>query len=72
MKIEDLQSRGVKWQGKNDTKFFKINGSFSNQNQEIGLYDVMMGRVSSTGTFTEIYVKMSKFDESANMYEPFE
>jgi len=32
----------------------------------------MMGRVSSTGTFTEIYVKMSKFDENANMYEPFE
>jgi hypothetical protein len=31
-----------------------------------------MGRVNSTGTFTEIYVKLSRFDEKADMYEPFE
>lgn len=32
----------------------------------------MMGRVSSSGTFTEIYVKLSKFDTESNMYVPFE
>ena len=31
-----------------------------------------MGRVNSSGSFTTIYVKLSKFDEGANMYLPFE
>jgi len=31
-----------------------------------------MGRVNSTGTFTEMYVKMSKYDAATKMYLPFE
>lgn len=30
-----------------------------------------MGRVNPTGTFTEIYVRMSKYDEGKDMYIPF-
>ena len=31
-----------------------------------------MGRVNSSGSFTTVYVKLSKFDEEAKMYVPFE
>lgn len=31
-----------------------------------------MGRVSSTGTFTEIYVKMARYNAENDMYEPYE
>lgn len=31
-----------------------------------------MGRVNSTGTFTELFVKMSKMNVAGNMYMPFE
>ena len=31
-----------------------------------------MGRVNATGTFTEIYVKMAKYNEANDMYEPYE
>lgn len=31
-----------------------------------------MGRVNADGAFTELYVKMSKFNADKNMYEPFE
>jgi len=31
-----------------------------------------MGRVNSTGTFTEIYVKMARYNEANDMYEPYE
>ena len=31
-----------------------------------------MGRVNSTGTFTDMYVKMSKMNEDKSMYEPWE
>lgn len=71
MKLKDLQARGVKWQGIEDTKFFKITGSASNGSCE-ALFDVQMGRVNSSGTFTELYVKMSKYNEESKMYEPFE
>lgn len=31
-----------------------------------------MGRVNSTGTFTEMFVKMSKMSDDKKMYLPFE
>ena len=31
-----------------------------------------MGRVNSTGHFTEMFVKMSKMNNEKNMYLPFE
>lgn len=36
------------------------------------LFDVKVARVNSTGTFTEIYIKMSRFNSKIDMYEPFE
>lgn len=37
-----------------------------------GLFDVQMARVNSTGSFTEIFVKMSKLNEDKTMYIPYE
>ena len=71
VKLKDLQSRGIKWKGIDDTKFFKITGTAANQESE-ALFDVQIGRVNSTGTFTELYVRMSKYDEESKMYVPFE
>ena len=31
-----------------------------------------MGRVNSSGSFTTIYLKLSKYDEASKMYLPFE
>jgi hypothetical protein len=39
MTLKDLQSRGVKWQGLEDTKFFKITGTATNGNCE-AIFDV--------------------------------
>ena len=36
------------------------------------MFDVQIGRVNSEGTFTEFYVRLSKYDEEAKMYKPFE
>jgi len=72
MTLTDMQSRGVEWKGTGgDTKFFKITGSAGNET-DTALYDVQMGRVNSSGSFTTIYVKLSKFDEGSKMYIPFE
>lgn len=67
----DLQARGVRWGEINDTRFLKITGTCGNESAR-GLWDVQMGRVNSTGTFTEMFVKMSKMNADKTMYEPFE
>jgi len=36
------------------------------------LYEVKCGRVSSFGSFTEILIKMSKYDDAEDMYTPAE
>lgn len=33
---------------------------------------MQMGRVNSTGTFTELFVKMSKISDDKKMYAPYE
>jgi predicted dehydrogenase len=72
MKLKDLQSRGVEWKGTGgDTKFFKVTGTAGNE-ESSALFDVQMGRVNSSGSFTTIYCKLSKFDEASKMYIPFE
>mmetsp|Transcript_29749 Transcript_29749/g.36738 ORF Transcript_29749/g.36738 Transcript_29749/m.36738 type:complete len:313 (+) Transcript_29749:68-1006(+) len=71
LSVKELQARGVKWGSLNDTKFLKITGSAANDSS-LALFDVQMGRVNSTGTFTEFYVKLSKYDAEKDMYMPFE
>lgn len=61
--LKELQARGVNWKGTTDTKFFKITGTAEKSADSQALFDVQMGRVSSVGTFTDVYVKMSKFNE---------
>lgn len=72
MKVNEVQSSGVKWQGTDDTQLFKVTGSASTTDGHTALYDVKVGRCNSSGTFTEVYVRLSKFSEEANMYTPFE
>merc|ERR1712224_885361 len=71
MNVIDLQARGVQWGDINDTRFLKVTGTAGNDTDK-GLFDIQMGRVNSTGTFTEMFVKMSKMNEDKTMYEPFE
>lgn len=71
MNVIDLQARGVQWGDINDTRFLKVTGTAGNDTGK-GLFDVQMGRVNSTGTFTEMFVKMSKLNGEKTMYEPFE
>lgn len=47
-------------------------GAASGLNDQKCLYEVKCGRVSAQGTFTEILIKMSKYDAEADMYVPFE
>lgn len=47
-------------------------GQAKGDNNQKCLYEVKCGRVSSLGTFTEILIKMSRFNASKNMYEPQE
>eukprot|EP00924_Labyrinthula_sp_SR-Ha-C_P015998 maker-scaffold_4-snap-gene-16.6-mRNA-1 protein AED:0.00 eAED:0.00 QI:43/1/1/1/1/1/6/83/341 len=80
LKVTDLSARGVRWGSLNDTRFLKITGEASKVQDglkettsgTVSLFDVQMGRVSTAGTFTEMYVKMSKFDKEKKMYVPFE
>lgn len=73
MRLKCLQSRGVDWKGTNgDTKFFKVSGYANNESMDHAIFDVQMGRVSSTGSFTTIYVKMSRKDDGSAMYIPYE
>ena len=36
------------------------------------MFDICAGRVNSTGTEIDVYVRMSRFNSAINMYEPFE
>lgn len=47
-------------------------GQAEGPNNQKCLYEVKCGRVSSLGTFTEILIKMSKYDKDSDMYAPFE
>mmetsp|Transcript_6506 Transcript_6506/g.7439 ORF Transcript_6506/g.7439 Transcript_6506/m.7439 type:complete len:313 (-) Transcript_6506:187-1125(-) len=69
--VKELQARGVNWGELKDTKFLKITGTATGDDNE-AIFDVQMGRVNSTGTFTEFYVKLSKYDQEKDMYTPFE
>lgn len=72
MNVVDLIARGVKWGDLNDTRFLKVTGTCGSSEGHQALFDVQMGRVNSTGTFTELFVKMSKMNGDKTMYEPFE
>lgn len=69
MRLKDLNSKAINWKGYDDTKFFKVTGTATNEVSE-ALFDVQMGRVNANGTFTELYVKLSKYVNGT--YEPFE
>ena len=72
MNLVDMRSEGVEWGGTGgDTQFYKISGSAGNETGR-ALYDVMLGRVNSSGSFTELYVKLSRWDEATKMYLPKE
>lgn len=73
MNVVDLQARGVKWGDIDDTRFLKATGTCeSSDGGHQALFDVQMGRVNSTGTFTDMYVKMSKANADKSMYDPWE
>lgn len=63
MKVKDLLSNGVPWEGTDDTQLFKVTGSANATDGQTALYDVKIGRCNSTGTFTELDVRLSKFDK---------
>lgn len=63
LNIIDLQARGCQWDDINDTRFVKATGMAGNGTHK-GIFDIQMGRVCSTGTFTEMYVKMSKINKA--------
>ena len=70
LKVSSVTSRGVNWGTLSDTQFLISSGEAVGTDGRKCLWDVMAGRVSSQGTFTEVYIKMSKLNGS--MYEPFE
>ena len=73
MNIEDLQAFGVPWADSGDTRFLKVTGTCtSDDGKNKGLFDIQLGRVSSTGAFVELFVKMSKPNTDVSMYEPWE
>lgn len=72
MNVFDLMARGVQWGDVNDTRFLKITGTCDNTDGHQALFDIQVARVNSTGTFTELFVKMSKMNGDKTMYEPYE
>jgi len=47
-------------------------GHAENKKGQKCLYEVKCGRVSTFGRFTEILIKMSRYNDKQDMYEPFE
>ena len=62
MNVVDLRSHGIEWKGHEDTQYLKITGTAMSAT-DTALFDVKLCRVNSSGSFTEVYVKLSRYDE---------
>ena len=67
-----MKTEGINWNTLSDTQYMVCTGHAESQGGQKCLYEVKCGRVSSFGSFTEILVKMSRYNEEDDMYEPFE
>lgn len=67
-----MKTEGLNWNTLSDTQYMVCTGQAHGLNNQKCLYEVKCGRVSSLGTFTEMLVKMSKYNAEEDMYMPFE
>lgn len=69
---KSMKADGINWNTLKDTQLMVCSGHAESKNGEKCLYEVKCSRVSTFGTFTEILIKMSRYNELVDMYEPFE
>ena len=75
MSVDSIQSRGLSWQGVDDTRIFQVFGQATSDPENRAhntLFDVSMRRTNSQGSFSRVEIKMSIFDESSGHYSAHE